>query len=184
VAIVYRVFPYVAAAGAAEPGGPLYIPPQGSGRLDNPGTFSVLYVSDAASGAIAEAFGRFSDWTNAILSGSPALPGSVRALASYRLPDDAEICNLDDPHQLSELNLRPSDVVSRDYLRTRAWALQIYTQRRWIGARWWSYYAPQWSSIGLWDIRPLTVNDVRILHLDDAAMVEAGRTILRRIVTR
>jgi len=182
VPVLYRVFPYLATARAEAPGGGLYIPSQGSGRLDNPGTFSVLYLSDAASGAIAEAFGRFPEWTPAIFRGSPALPDSQRAIASYRLPDDAPICNLDDPAQLSKLGLRPSDVVSREYVRTRAWALQIYEERRWIGVRWWSYYDPRWASIGLWDIRHLVVEDVHALHLHDAALIEAGRLIVRRIV--
>ncbi len=48
-------------------------------------------------GAIAEAFGRFPEWTPAIFSGGPSLPGSVRAIARYRLADDAPVRNLDDP---------------------------------------------------------------------------------------
>jgi hypothetical protein len=182
VPLVYRVFPFLASARPDAPGGPLYIPQQGAGRLDNPGTFSVLYLSDAAPGAIAEALGRFPEWTAAVLRGSPALPGSAQAIASYALPEDAPICNLDDPHQLSKLTLRPSDVVSRDYTRTRGWALRIYQEQRWIGARWWSYYDPQWFSIGLWDITALILKDVHLLDLEDTALVEASRTILRRIV--
>ncbi|MBI1790737.1 MAG: RES domain-containing protein, partial [Acidobacteria bacterium] len=81
--ILYRVLPFLAAAAEDEPGGALYIPPQGGGRLDNPELYSVLYLSDAASGAIAEAFGRFPEWSPAILEGSPGMPGSVRALAKY-----------------------------------------------------------------------------------------------------
>jgi hypothetical protein len=98
------------------------------------------------------------------------------------LPDDAAICNLDDPLQLSKLGLRPSDVVSRDYVRARAWALRIFQEKRWIGARWWSYYEPQWSSIGLWDIRQLVLTEIQVLHLEHVAVVEASRSIVRRIV--
>ncbi|HET9588118.1 MAG TPA: hypothetical protein VFO91_04975, partial [Anaerolineales bacterium] len=101
---------------------------------------------------------------------------------SYRLPDDARICNLDDPEQLRELGLRPSEVVSRDYASTQAWARRIYNQRTWIGVRWWSYYEPQWASIGLWDTRGLTLEEIRPLRLDHAEMIEASRTIVRRIV--
>ena len=182
--VLYRVFPYVASTRPEAPGGALYIPWQGSGRLDNPGTFSVLYLSDAASGAIAEAFGRFPEWTPAMFRGSPALPGSQRAIASYRLPDDAPICNLDDPTQLSKLGLRPSDVVSREYVRTRAWALQINEERRWMGVRWWSYYDPRWTSFGIWDIDGIAVQAVNVLRLDAPAVLEAARTIARRIVGR
>ena len=91
-------------------------------------------ASDAEAGAIAEAFGRFPEWTPAILEGSPNLPGSLRALARYSLSETAKICDLDDPEQLRLLGLRPSDVVSRDYGRTRAWARRIYESWR-LGRR-------------------------------------------------
>lgn len=182
--LLYRVFPLVASAAPAEPGGALYVPPQGSGRLDNPQLYTVLYLSDAASGAIAEAFGRFPEWPPSILRGSPSLPGSVRAIARYRLPGDAPLCDLDDPKQLQRLGLRPSDVVSRDYSRSRAWARRIYEQRAWIGIRWWSYYDPRWASIGLWDHDRLELEEARPLRLDDPALIEAGSTIARRIIDK
>jgi hypothetical protein len=181
VPTLYRVFPYLAAAGKRDVGGALYVPPQGAGRIDNPGTYSVLYLSDAAAGAIAEAFGRFPEWMPAMLEGSPSLPGSVRAIARYRLPDDVPICNLDDLKQLLALGLRPSDVVNRDYARSRAWARRIYEQGKWSGVRWWSYYDPAWSSFGLWDIKRLTLEEVSPLSLDHPALIEASRTIVRRV---
>jgi hypothetical protein len=176
------VLPFLANARPNEPGGALYVPRQGGGRLDNPELYAVLYLSDAASGAIAEAFGRFLEWTPAILAGSPSLPGSTRAIARYRLSDEAPLCDLDDPDQLKRLRLRPSEVVSRDYGRTRSWTRRIYEQRQWIGVRWWSYYDPRWASVGLWDISRLEVEEVRPLRLDDPALVEASRTIARRII--
>jgi len=182
VPALYRVFPHLAAAGKHDLGGALYVPPQGGGRIDYPGIYSVLYLSDAAAGAIAEAFGRFPEWTHAILEGSPSIPGSVRAIARYRLAEDAPICNLDDSEQLLALGLRPSDVVNRDYTRSRAWARRIYDQGKWSGVRWWSYYAPAWSSFGLWDVKGLTLDGVTPLTLDHPALVEASRTIVRRVV--
>jgi hypothetical protein len=176
------VLPFLANARPDEPGGSLYVPRQGGGRLENPELYSVLYLSDAASGAIAEAFGRFPEWTPAVLAGSPSLPGSARAIARYRLADEAPLCDLDDPEQLKRLRLKPSEVASRDYSRTRAWVRRIYEQRQWIGVRWWSYYDPRWTNVGLWDIGRLEVEDVRSLRLDDPALVEASRTIARRII--
>ena len=181
---LYRVFPYVAAAAIDELGGALYVPPQGGGRIDNPGIYSVLYLSDAAAGAIAEAFGRFPEWTPAILEGPPSLPGSARAIAHYRLADDAPICNLDDLEQLHALGLRPSDVVNRDYARSRAWARRIYDQDKWSGVRWWSYYDPAWSSFGLWNLKGLSLDAVAPLTLDHPALVKASRTIVRQVVVR
>jgi hypothetical protein len=182
VPILYRVLPFLAKAAPDEPGGALHVPPQGGGRLDNPELYAVLYLSDAASGAIAEAFGRFPEWSPALLAGSPGLPGSVRAIASYRLADDAPLCDLDDPEQLRALRIRPSDVVSRDYDRTRAWSRRVYEQRAWVGVRWWSYYDPRWASVGLWKLNRLSLIEVRPLRLDDPTLIEASRTITRRIV--
>ena len=179
---LYRVFPYLPGAAQGEPGSPLYIPPQGGGRLDNPDLYSVFYASSAEAGAVAEAFGRFPEWTRAILGGSPALPGSARALATCRLDDDEKICDLDDSVQLAALGLRPSDVVSRDYTRTREWARRLFHEGRWAGVRWWSYYDPRWSSLGIWDADALSFVASRVLTLDDAAVVDAARTIARRIV--
>ncbi len=180
--VLYRVFPFQPAAAENEPGGALYVPRQGGGRLDNPEAYSVLYLSNSAAGAIAEAFGRFPEWTPAILEGSPGLHGSARALGRYALSEEAVVCNLDNPKQLRELGLRPSDVVSRDYTRTRTWARLIHEQRKWVGARWWSYYDSRWASFGLWDIRGLTVESVEWLRLDHSALIEASRVIARRIV--
>ena len=179
---LYRVFPHSTSSAKDEPGGALYLPPQGGGRIDNPGTYSVLYLSDTAAGAIGEAFGRFPEWTPAVLEGSPSLPGSARALARYRLAEDALICDLDNPEQVLALGLRPSDIVSRDYTRTRAWARRIHEHRRWSGVRWWSYYDPAWSSFGLWDIKHLTLDEVTLLRLDHPALLEANRSIVRRVV--
>jgi hypothetical protein len=188
VASLFRVFTYLDSAPEDEPGGALYIPPQGGGRIDNPGAYSTLYLSDSPAGATAEAFGRFPEWTFSILEGSPALPGSARALARYRLDGEGAgdgapaICDLDDPARLLALGLRPSDVVSRDYAVTRAWARRIYQQGSWIGVRWWSYYSPAWASIGLWNRENLVLEDVVRLRLNHPALVEAGRTIMRRII--
>jgi RES domain len=179
---LYRVFPCLPQAAPDEPGGALYIPPQSGGRLDNPDLYSVFYASNAAAGAVAESFGRFPEWTSVILEGSPALPGSFRAIAQYRLAESAAVCDLDDPTQLVALGLRPSDIVSRDYTRTRAWARRIYLQGAWAAVRWWSYYDPRWTSFGVWGRSSLSLEDVRALRLDDRAMIEAARTIARRII--
>ena len=117
-----------------------------------------------------------------MLLGAPSFAGSVRALARYHVPDGAPICNLDDARQLVSLELRPSDVVTRDYTRSRACAKGIYLRREWIGVRWWSYYDPKWASIGLWDTRRVRLDEVERLDMDNPALIEASRTIVRRIV--
>lgn len=179
---LYRVFPFLPHSGPRQPGGALFIPGQGGGRLDNPELYSVLYLSNSPAGAVAEAFGRFPEWTGALLEGSPDLPGSFRALARYQLSERVALCNLDDPAQLVRLNLRPSEVVVRNYTRTRAWAQRIYEQRKWVGIAWWSYYDSQWTSVGLWDTSKLSLADVEILSLAHPALIEASRAIARRII--
>ena len=158
------------------------MPSQGGGRIDNPGMYSVLYLSDTAAGAIAEAFGRFPEWTPSILEGTPGVPRSIRAVARCHLSDDAPVCNLDDPERLLTLGLRPSDVVSRDYTRSRAWARLIFEQGAWTGVRWWSYYNPAWYSFGLWDTKSLALVRVTPLRLDNPDVLEASRTIMRRVI--
>ena len=181
---LYRVLPYVSSAPPLEPGGALYRPGIGGGRIDNPDLYAVLYLGDSAAGAVAEAFGRFPEWTAAMLHGSPSLPGSIRALARYRLPDEVRLCDLDDPKRLTALLLKPSDVVSRDYLRTRAWSRRVYAQGDWAGIRWWSYYDSRWASVGLWAIEQLVLEEVKILSLDHPAILDAARTIIRRVTTK
>lgn len=181
---LFRVFPLAPSVHPGDPGGALYVPPQGGGRIDNPGVYSVLYLSDAAAGAIAEAFGRFPEWTPAILEGSPSLPGSVRAIARYHLPAGVRICDLNEPAQLMELNLKPSSVVSRDDSRTRGWARRIHDEGAWAGIRWWSYYDSRWASLGLWDVSELRLEEVTVLRLDDAFLLEAARTIARRVTSK
>lgn len=98
---VYRVLPYLSAAADGEPGNPSFVPASaGAGRIDNPDRYNVLYVGDAAAGAVAEAFGWAPRWDVGILRGSPSLPTSVRALAAYHLPDQTPTCNWDDAHRL------------------------------------------------------------------------------------
>jgi hypothetical protein len=175
------VFPFDPNAALEEPGGAFYVPPQGAGRIDNPSLYTVLYLSDAAPGAIAEVFGRFSEWTPAILAGSPALPGSVRAIGRYELPADVALCDLDDAARLVSLQLRPSEVVTRDYTRTRAWARKVYEEGTWAGVRWWSYPEPHWGSIGLWNVSGMRLREVRVLQLDDPDLLAASRAIARRV---
>jgi len=118
-----------------------------------------------------------------VLEGSPNLPGSVRAIARYLLPETVRLCNLDEPRQLLKLKLRPSQVVSRDYTVTRDWARRIHEQRQWAGVRWWSYYDSRWSSHGLWDLRSLVLDEIRVLRLDDPSLLEASKIIARRVHT-
>lgn len=108
--LVYRVFPHLE---TAEPGHPLYEHrPQRGGRADHP-DYYVWYVAREAEAACGEAFGNLSLWTDSMFD-FPAVPGARKALGVYELPDDLRICDLDEPHRLVELGLRPTQVVIRN----------------------------------------------------------------------
>lgn len=150
---------------------------QGGGRVDVPGR-TVLYLSSAPAGAVAEVFAPLASWLPQMFV-SPTQPRARRSLARYELAESAEVLDLDDAAALGSLGLRPSEVVSSDRTVTQRWAGAIAGQRRWEGVRWWSYYDPRWYSYGLWDRRHLTVTGVEPLSLDHPAVVEAA-TALRR----
>lgn len=181
---VFRVFPWVRGASEGDPGHPTYVSTRNSaGRLDNPGHYRVLYVGSTPVAATAEAFGSFELWTPAMLAGPPTLPGSRRALAEYEVPDDLEILDLDDGAALVEWSLRPSQVVTRDRNATQGWALRVYQSGRFSGVRWWSYYNPDWGSIGLWDVARVAVTTVTELKADSDILDEARVTLMRSWVT-
>ena len=118
-----------------------------------------------------------------MLNGSPSLPGSHRALAKFCLPVETAICNLDDPAQLIELSLRPSQVVTREYRTSQDWALAIFERQRWNGVKWWSYFDSRWFSYALWNHTDVALSSIRPIHLDDAALAEAAEVLTRRIVS-
>lgn len=177
---LWRVVPNLPTARPGKPGHPLHLPPrQGAGRLDNPEHYLVLYLADQPAGAVAEAFGDLAVWRASMLRGHPSLPGSVRALVSYELDDNAAVCDLDDPAELVARGLRPSQVVSHDRVRTQAWALRLWQERRYDGVRWWSYRDPRWGSLGIWSADRLRIIDVHPLVIDDDAVMSAGAVLHR-----
>ena len=155
------------------------MPRVGAGRIDNPDRYLALYLSDGMGGACAEAFFFKPVWDANVLRGLPTLPGSMQALASFNIAPDPPICDLDDATRLVELDLRPSQVVSRERTVTQAWALRIYQEGRWGGIRWWSYYDPRWGSHGIWNREALDLHGVEPLTLQHPAIVEAARVLNR-----
>jgi len=180
----YRVFYHLPNAPVMASGGALYIPSQGAGRLDNPEVYRVLYLGDSPAGAVAEVFGRRYHWESKMFRGLPTLPGSAQALATYEVPDRCAISDLDDPHQLIEVELRPSRVITRDYRVTQAWALDLYRRGRWSGVRWWSYHDSRWMSIGLWDLASIQCVEIAPLTLEHPAVLEASSVLGRVIETK
>lgn len=179
---LYRVLPHLDTAGDGAPGHPLYVPPStGANRIDNPGAYDPLYLGDDPRCAIAEAFGWAPRWNAGLLRGSRSLPGSIRALVSFDLADDAAVADLDNAARLVELGLRPSRVVTRDRAVTQTWARELFDAGTFAGVRWWSYYDPDWGSVGLWDVAGLAVADVEVLTVEHPAFIDAAAAIVRVI---
>lgn len=183
MATLHRVLPYLRTARARMPGHPLFVPSStGAGRVDNPGQYDVLYLGDSAAGAMAEAFGWAQAWSASLFRGIPAMPGSVRALATYELDEvGAAVCDLDDARRLVDLGLRPSQVVTRDRAVTRQWSADIHASTLFAGVRWWSYYDPRWGSYGLWDVSNLRVTSVTVLTDIEQPDFVAAADVLNRI---
>ncbi|MCH9699914.1 MAG: hypothetical protein K0U76_00760 [Actinomycetia bacterium] len=114
----------------------------------------------------------------------PAVPGARRTPGTYELPDDLRICDLDDPHRLMELGLRPTQVVTRHLAVTSGWAYRIWSAhspavegRTWQAVQWWSFQRPHWTVIASWK-RPVLI---KLEHLDLAhPAVPAAATSLNR----
>ncbi|HEY2476337.1 MAG TPA: RES domain-containing protein [Candidatus Cybelea sp.] len=176
---LYRVFPFNADAKSSEPGGALFVPHHGAGRIANPKLYNELYLSSTAVGALSEAFGRLDTWTDSML----ALHGRPYALATYELRDGhAVICELDDAERLLAYNLRPSEVVTRDRSVTQAWAARIYHSGKWAGIAWWSRYDSRWCSLGLWNRKHLRLRGrPELLTIRHAALQEAAALLPRRL---
>ena len=165
----------------------MYIPPQGTSRFDNPSHYRLLYASKQPQCAIAEAYGGLPRWFHAMLEPPRWLPsGAAAALASYEL-DDAQVgkvCDLDDPMRLMDLNLRPSQVITRNRVQTQRRGLAVFGRGAWIGLQWWSYYEAEWTNVALWDHSSLRVVETRKLTMSDPAVRAAARAIGRPMRSR
>jgi len=183
--LVYRVFPHLATARPGEPGHPLYEHrPQRGGRIDHP-DYYVWYLSRLAEAACGETFGNLARWDASMLD-FPQLPGALRALGIYELPDDLRVLDLDDPAQLVRLGLRPTQIVIRNLTVTQAWGHRIWSEtephigdRAWQAVSWWSYHRPIWTVLASW-LQPELVR-VEPLNLDHPALQDAGKTLQRHI---
>jgi len=59
--------------------------------------------------------------------------------------------------------------------------LELFGSGAFAGVRWWSYYDPDWGSVGLWDITRLTVTQVDPLAVTHPAFADAAEAIVRVI---
>ncbi|MFY9662952.1 MAG: RES domain-containing protein [Candidatus Cybelea sp.] len=178
----FRVLPYDANAAPNERGGVLYIPGNTAGRIANPDLYRELYLSAEPEGAIAESLGRLPIWYP---SDFVRANGVTLALATYELPDAAPIFDLDSVKALASLGIeRPSDIVTRNRKVSQSWARLIFERGEHVGVRWWNYYNPDWTSLGLWDASELRAIEIpESLSLQHPLVQATALAIVRQIQT-
>ena len=173
--ILYRCFAWNERARADQPDSPLWFPRvfQGDGRHDNPDAYGCLYLTDRESSGVVEQLSRFRG--QRLIEAMLLRRGFPLALAAIELPDDSELIDLDDPVVLRRRRLRPSVVATRERAITQPQALGAYRDTDAVGLRWWSIHESLWANYTIFDRAGprLTVQDVRVLSLEDSAVVEA-----------
>lgn len=181
--LAYRVFPYLPEAKPGMPGHPQYLhKPQGRGRLDNPGHYDLWYLALSPAGAVAEEFGNLRRWSQDVFE-VPFLPDSRRYLATFSIPDGLNLLDLDNPQNLVDLNIRPTEVVGRNRAASQSWALRVFQQRNsagdgsWAGVKWWSFHRPHGEVVGIWQVPgesvPMSLQAVDDLGLSNVHVQDA-----------
>ena len=159
-----------------EADSPLWFPRvfQGDGRHDNPDVYGCLYLTEREVSGVVEQLARFR--SQRLIPQLLVRRGLPLAVAAIELPDDTELVDLDDPVVLRRRRLRPSLVATRDRSITQPQALAAYRETDGGGLRWWSIVESLWANYTLFDRAGarLTLQDVRMLVVDDPAVVEAA----------
>jgi hypothetical protein len=178
---LFRVFPFDSNAAPNEKGGVLYPPGSTAGRIANPDLYRELYFSLQPEAAIAESLGRLPTWHPDDFSRANGHP---LALATYELPDDAPIIDLNSVKVLATFGIeRPSEIVTRNRKVSQKWARTIFEAGRYIGARWWSFYSPDWTSVGLWNTVGLRlIGTPEPLRVEHPLVEKTAKKIVRQIV--
>ena len=174
--ILYRCFAWHERARPMEADSPLWFPRvfQGDGRHDNPDVYGCLYLTEREVSGVVEQLARFR--SQRLIPQLLVRRGLPLAVAAIELPDDTELVDLDDPVVLRRRRLRPSLVATRDRSITQPQALAAYRETDAGGLRWWSIVESLWANYTLFDRAGarLTLQDVRMLVVDDPAVVEAA----------
>lgn len=189
--ILYRVLAYDSSAAPGSIGSVDYIHHSaGQGRLDNPTEYTCLYLAESPAGAIGESFQNLAIWSDGMFQ-TPYLPTGKRALAHFSVPDRLAVLDLDDPRNLLDNALRPTQVVSPVRTETQSWALRLFREpalrggRKWDAIRWWSFVFPKWGVLGVFlpvgGRIPYTCECIEPLHVGHSAVRDAATSMNRRI---
>jgi hypothetical protein len=176
--ILHRVFPRDPRAAPREPGGALFWPRglQGYGRHDNPELYACIYASEERISPVAEVLAPFRG-AGEVASGMLERGGRPLALASFELPDDEQLVDLDEPRTLTAERLRPSQVATRRRPLTQTQAAALFDKHeRAAGLRWWSSLESLWINVTLFDrAEPIVAaGEVETLTPDSEPVREAA----------
>ena len=151
--ILHRVFPRDPRAAPSEPGGSLFWPRglQGYGRHDNPELYACIYASEERVSPVAEALAPFRG-AGEVTADMLERNGRPLALATFELPDEQQLVDLDEPRTLARERLRPSQVATRRRGQTQAQAAKLFEAHDdAAGLRWWSSLESLWINLTLFD---------------------------------
>lgn len=178
--MLYRVFPWLTAAGPTDPGGALFVPrfDQGGGRHDHPDVYGALYVSRVSAAPVAEHLRDLQART--VTNRHLVRDGAQLSLA---VVDDSaleDLLDLDDPRNLVKRELRPSGVATRARRPTQRIALGLY-QEGVPGFEWWSTIEASWINVTLFEDRVTQrlalVGEPEPLTLEHPAVREAAEAV-------
>lgn len=181
---LYRCYPRIPGARKGRPGHWSYVPsPQLHGRWDNADLYESWYFSRSAVGAVAESFYNKQRWIPEVFL-TPA--GDARALAVFELDDGLPLLDLDDATVLSDLAVRPSQVVVQDLSTTQELARRIFARSgsSHAGISWWSSQLPSEDSVLLWGVdgqppQGLRLVGIEPLSVEHPAVIDAAARLFR-----
>ncbi len=185
--LLYRIFFHRPGVRVGAPGHATYLyTPQLKGRWDNADLYRSWYLSTSPEGAAGETFGNLPVWTSDMFD---VPTGFRRALATFSVPEDLPLFSLDDAANLLRLNMRPSQVVTRNAPYTQKVAARLFAERSadgdrsWAGLTWWSYHRPNWTNVFLWSAEgapaQLTLQTVEELTIETPAIRDAAAALSR-----
>ena len=182
---LFRCYPRSTGARPGKPGHWSFVPrPQFHGRWDNADLFDSWYFSRSAVGAIAESFYNKRRWIPEVFL-TPA--GEPRAIVEFSF-DGSELVDLDNAATLTELGVRPSEIVVQDLGVTQTISRRVFeavgAER--AGLSWWSSQMPSETSVMLWGdggAPPpgLSVVGIQSLSAEHPAVVEAASKLYREV---
>ena len=174
---LFRIFPWDGRTRGDAAGGPLYVPrqKQGAGRHDIPERDGVLYCSEIAGSAVAEAIKSFRG--QSVPRSVFIRPGGMTiALATLELDDAIALIDLDDSAHLASRGITPSQVASSHRPTTQGIARRLFDEGS-PGFTWWSALKSSWKNATLFESRVrahMKIRDVSSLSADLDAVVHAA----------